>query len=305
MPQVSVVMGVFNGGSELGPTLESILSQQGCDLEFIVVDDGSTDETPRILAACAADDPRLRVITQANTGLTRALARGCAEARGDFIARQDCGDRSLPGRLARQVALLQQRPDAVMVASGARFLGPAGEPLFVSTREAGELHQGLAKLDVDAIQGPPHHGATMFRRLAYERAGGYRAAFTVAQDIDLWLRLWEIGACMGDPEILYEATMQAGSISARRRSDQFRMCTLAIACANERRQGRSDADLLDTPPAAAARRPVGPRVERARFFYFVGACLRRSDPRGARAYFWRAFRENPLMVKALVRLITG
>lgn len=301
MPDVSVVMGVYNGAASLAATLDSVLAQEGCDFEFVVVDDGSTDATPAILRAYAARDRRLRVVTQPNTGLTRALVHGCAQAQGEFIARQDCGDRSLPGRLARQCAILRARADAVMVGSAVRFLGPGGEPLFVTARQADELHEGLSRLDVGQLKGPPHHGATMFRRAAYERAGGYRSAFVVAQDIDLWLRLAESGLCIGDPEPAYEAVMEAGSISSRRRADQFRLATLAIECAKRRRRGESDAALLGESRAAPARPRSNPRLERARFFYFIGACLKPSDPQTARHYFRRSFREHPLMLKGLLR----
>jgi len=128
-PEVSVVMSVYNGAEHLETTLASILSQEGCEFEFIVVDDGSTDGTSRILDEWAARDSRLRIIHQQNTGLTRALIRGCAEARGEFIARQDAGDVSLPGRLAAQCACLRTHTDTVMVSSGACFRGPADEKL--------------------------------------------------------------------------------------------------------------------------------------------------------------------------------
>ena len=95
-PEVSVVMSVYNGASNLAATMDSILSQEGVELEFIVVNDGSTDETGEILDDYARRDDRVRVIHQENTGLTRALIRGCAAATGEFIARQDAGDVSLP-----------------------------------------------------------------------------------------------------------------------------------------------------------------------------------------------------------------
>jgi glycosyltransferase involved in cell wall biosynthesis len=303
MIDVSVVMGVFNGEGELAATLDSVLAQEGCNFEFIVVDDGSTDGTGRMLDEAAARDLRLHVIHQANTGLTRALAHGCARARGEFIARQDCGDISLPGRLARQWACLRHNSDVVMVACAVRYLAPGRESLYVAQRVGTELQEGLSVLNVRRIQGPPHHGATMFRRGAYEKAGGYRARFVVAQDIDLWLRLCELGRCMGEAEVGYEAHLAAGSISARRRKEQLELADLAIACAGRRRAGLDDSSLLvsagpDLP------RPGGTRVrfERARFFYFIGSCLRRSDPAAARGYYWQALRENPLLVQALIRL---
>src|SRR5882672_190526 len=76
-------MSVLNGAEALPATLDSVLDQQDCDFEFIVVNDGSTDASACILDRRAAGDPRLRVIHQANTGLTLALIRGCNEARGD------------------------------------------------------------------------------------------------------------------------------------------------------------------------------------------------------------------------------
>jgi len=86
-------MSVYNGGTALAATLDSVLAQEGVAFEFIVVDDGSTDGSGALLDDHAQRDERLRVIHQDNRGLTRALIRGCAAARGPFIARQDAGDR--------------------------------------------------------------------------------------------------------------------------------------------------------------------------------------------------------------------
>src|SRR5262245_47015027 len=128
-PEVSVVMSVHNGASHLVATLDSILSQEGVELEFIAVNDGSTDKSAQILDDYAQRDDRMRVVHQDNTGLTVALIRGCGIARGEFIARQDVGDVSLPGRLARQRAILDAEPAVVMVSCATRFVGPADEEL--------------------------------------------------------------------------------------------------------------------------------------------------------------------------------
>lgn len=303
---VSVVMSVFNGADTLEAALDSVLGQQGCRFEFIVVDDGSSDATAQILDTRAAHDPRLRVLHQANTGLTRALERGCAEAQGEFIARQDCGDLSLPGRLKRQCRYLQTHPEAAMVACAVRFVAPAGEPLFVTAREGMALHDGLTVLDVQRIKGPPHHGGTMFRRDSYLKAGGYRPVFKVAQDIDLWLRLSEHGQCVGQSDLGYEAHMEAGSISARRRTEQLQFARLAIECARLRKQGLADRDLIEAQSNQSIVAPArNEKLEHAKFLYFIGSCLRRTDPAAARRYYWQAFRAHPLLVKSLVRLALG
>src|SRR4051812_12365063 len=112
-PVVSVVTSVHNGAAYLRDSLHSVLDQEGVAFEVIALDDGSTDGTPDILRQLAAGG-RLRVISQENQGLTRALHTGCLAARGEFIARHDADDRSLPGRLAKQAALLRADPSLSM-----------------------------------------------------------------------------------------------------------------------------------------------------------------------------------------------
>ena len=113
-PAISVVMGVFNEAAVLAPTLDSILAQTERDFELIVVNDGSTDpRVGEILAEYARRDARLRVLTQANAGLTRALIDGCARASAPWIARQDADDVSLPGRLAALFPVNRERLAAV------------------------------------------------------------------------------------------------------------------------------------------------------------------------------------------------
>lgn len=304
VPRVSVVMSVYNGARSLIETMDSVLGQVDCDFEFIVVNDGSVDETATILDRYAALDARLRVIHQENTGLTVALARGCVEATAEFIGRQDVGDISLPGRLSTQSKFLAAHPEAVMVACAVQFSGPDHEPLYRTSKSMMQLDQGLRQLQIDQLSGPPHHGATMFRRDAYLAVGGYRLPFVVAQDIDLWLRLCERGTCLGMPECLYEARMEEGSISSRRRKEQLRLCRLAIACAIQR-QGRDETALLEACiPSPPQKQQVG-RAERARFHYFIASCLRGHDREGARRYYRLAVQANPFHLKALLRFITG
>jgi glycosyltransferase involved in cell wall biosynthesis len=306
LPVVSVVMGVYNGGAPLEATLLSVLAQESCDFEFIVVNDGSTDTSKDVLDDWSSRDPRLHVIHQRNLGLTQALIAGCKKASGEFIARQDCGDVSLPGRLARQSRYLTEHPEAVLIACAVRFLGPGSEPLFEIARPGKQLLDGLSTLEINQVKGPPHHGGTMFRRASYVKAGGYRAAFPVAQDLDLWLRLRELGDCVGETLVGYEALLEPGSISAGRRNEQLQLAALAIESAKRRASGLNDEDLFDLArPGAQRRSQSNPRLERARFFYFIGSCLRRTDPLAARSYFLRSFREHPLLLKSALRYFIG
>ena len=305
-PDVSVVMSVYNGAAALDETIESVLSQANCDFEFVVVNDGSTDNSREILDRWVLRDPRLRVIHQENSGLTRALIAGCAAARGEFIARQDAGDISLPHRLQLQYGLLREREDVVLVSCSCRMLGPRGELLFNLARIGDSLEEGLSHLDVVRIKGPPHHGTAMFRRQAYLDVGGYRPTFVVAQDLDLWLRLAEAGTCWGIDAVGYEATLEANSISGRRRAEQVRLGTLAVACAKERRAGRPDLPLIEAaiPPLKQPQRAMTKREE-AKFLYFIGSCLRKRDPATSVAYFRESAKTYPFFLKALVRSAFG
>ena len=279
MVRVSVVMPVYNGAAGLPATLDSILAQSMPDFELIAVDDGSTDATPSLLAQAAARDARVRVLRQENEGITRALIRGCAAARAELIARHDCGDRSHPQRLERQCARFDDA-DVVLASCFVRALAPGGEHLYTTEADGDDIRRSLLSDDVDHIRGLPHHGSAMFRRGAYEAAGGYRPQFYFAQDVDLWIRLVALGRIAVVPEVLYEATAGLGAISSRHRPEQFESARLSIAI----RDGGDAPSLL---ARAAKIRPSPGRAgafSDARALYFIAACLRRNGDRAWRRY---------------------
>lgn len=302
MPKVSVVMSVYNGAEALPATLHSVLGQQGCDFEFIVIDDGSTDDAGRILDEWAARDARMRVIHQANTGLTMALIHGCAAARGEFIARQDCGDVSLPGRLALQVECLKQDAAAVAVSCHTRFVGPQDEPLYQTEITDAQLNAGLNSGAV-AMRGPSHHGSMMMRRTAYEATGGYRADFYFAQDLDLWTRLVEQGRFAVVPQVLYMARLEPQAISGTQTLEQAALANLITGATKARRSGSSEEAYLI---AAAKVRPVkrGDLKRRVALGnYFIGSCLLKSNARAAAHYFKQAIVNDPWLWRARIRWI--
>lgn len=305
-PDVSVVMSVYNSATTLAATMDSVLAQEGVDFEFIVIDDGSTDGSGAILDDYARRDSRVRVIHQDNTGLTRALIRGCAEARGKYIARQDAGDESLPGRLARQFVFLESNPTVVLTSCGTRFVGPEGEFLYEIIQQGDELQRGLEQLKIDQIHGPSSHPSTMFRRATYQTVGGYRPEFRVAQDLDLWMRMVEQGRCVAAPEVLYQASWQPGSISHLRRRQQVVATKAILECRERRRRGESERPVLDRLAAYLAeadgrwKTPHG--LVHARFHYFLGSILAPREPDLARRYLRQAVRFWPWHVKAWAKL---
>jgi len=295
-PLLSIVTSVCNGERYVRESIESVLAQQGVELELIVVDDGSTDRTASILADLATRDPRLRVLTQSNGGLTRALIRGCAEARGKYLARHDADDLSLPGRLAAQAALLDREPGVSFVSSWAKVIGPNGELLDEIVRDnppTPNLREG---------QGPCGHGSVMMRREAYVRAGGYRSQFRFAQDWDLWWRLAEQGSLAIIPEFLYAYRFDEAGISAAHRDLQRRFGSIAARCAAARSERLPENALLEEAERLSKeRRKTG--VSPAAANYFIGrSLLLRRDP-SAREYLWKAVRRQPWRIRAWASLL--
>ena len=195
--EISVVMSVFNGMPLLAEAVDSILTQTFGNFEFIVINDGSTDGSLAYLQKKAAEDDRIRIIDQENTGLTRALIRGVAEARAPLIARMDADDISMPGRFAAQVAALQENPGWCAVSCGMEYIDEQGSVLGAYNRSGDVGVTALMMAFFNYISG---HGQLMFRRDAYDTAAGYDPAFRFAQDYDLWtrmLRFGEIGYAQG------------------------------------------------------------------------------------------------------------
>ncbi len=301
VPLVSVVMSVFNGARYLGQAVESIIQQQGLDWEFIILNDGSTDDSQKILAGYAARDPRIRVIEQSNQGLTKALIRGCQEARGEFIARQDDDDLSFPGRLAALAALLRNDPRLVFASSWSYVYGPQGELIYDVRRPADPVQ--ATDMLLRQKLGPPGHGSVMFRKAVYERVGGYRPQFYYAQDVDLWLRLGELGLIGYCQQYLYAYSFRESTISAQRWNEQERLGPIVHACRAARLANRDETTYL--AQAARIRPPFTSQSSAGKVagVYFIASCLRhRRDPR-ARIYYWSVLRQKPYAMKAWFGLL--
>ncbi|HEX3583590.1 MAG TPA: glycosyltransferase family A protein [Thermoanaerobaculia bacterium] len=297
-PAVSVVMSVYNGAARLRETLDSILAQRDVAFEVIVVDDGSTDGTAAILDATKG----LRVIRQENQGLTRSLITGCRAARAPFIARHDCGDRSHPDRLRKQLDLMTSAADIVVVSCATQYVGPEGEKLYVVSSEGADVERSLLHDGVDAIRGLTHHGTAMFRRDVYFDAGEYRPEFRFAQDLDLWLRMAKRGRIAFVPEVLYEARFEANAISGLHREQQVESARIAIALRDA--PAAEQAALLRRASEINPARKAGDR-SKADGLYFLAMALKKSGNGRWRRYAWEAVRNNPLHFRAWGRLLTN
>lgn len=239
-PLVSVLLSSRNGSRYLEEALESLASQRYPEIEIVAVDDGSTDDTPRILARFAARHGRTRVLRTEGVGLAAALHRAAGVAAGAFFARHDDDDRSDPERIERQVRFLHVHPEVGVVGCAATRIDAAGRALgrYPVPRKRAEIAAALRR-------GTPFvHGSVVIRREVYEAAGGYRAAFQAAQDVDLWLRLPAGTELANLPEPLYAWREHPGGVFARARDRQLYFASVARAFAEERRAAGADSIAL-------------------------------------------------------------
>jgi glycosyltransferase involved in cell wall biosynthesis len=229
MPRVSVVMPVRNGERFLREALDSTLAQSLSDLELIVVDDGSTDATPDILAGAARGDARIRVRRQEPGGLTVAINAGCALASAPLIARMDADDVMLADRLERQAAFLDGHPEVALLGGGIVLVDEAGREI--------DREPGRQQLDF-LVRNELTHATVVMRADAFRALGGYR--LDQSEDYDLWLRFDErYGvSALTDPVIHYRLHPGQFSVTALERQALGFLCARAAALA--RRRGERD-----------------------------------------------------------------
>jgi GT2 family glycosyltransferase len=242
-PQVTVLMPVRDGESYLGDAIDSVVRQSFTDWELLVVDDGSTDSTPELVAAYADKDRRIRSLRLPRTGIVAALNRGVAEARAPLIARLDADDIAHDDRLRLQVERMRSEPGLVLLGTWAEIVDPAGKVVshWRPKAETGLLQSSLRRSN------PFIHSSVVYRAEAARDVGIYRAVFEAAEDYDLWLRLAAIGTIANIPRHLI--TYRLFPATREKLLRQAFSLRLAQRCEAMRRHGLPDpADPLTAPP---------------------------------------------------------
>lgn len=232
-PRVSVVLPVRNGARFLGEALASVQAQTLDEWELIVVDDGSSDDTLGIARTAARQDERIVVLSQPPGGIVRALNAGIAASSAEFIARMDADDVAKPERLAQQLAFLEHDPACVAVGSAIEIIDEDGE--VIGQRAYPQEHDAILHALLHD-RGSLVHPTVMMRKSAFDAAGRYRLDTDPSEDLDLWLRLSDIGRLANVPEALLEYRRHREAVSARERGRQ-RAMTAAILDDAHRRHG--------------------------------------------------------------------
>lgn len=210
-PLVSILLPVFNAEAYVGESIQSLLAQTFTDFELIILDDGSTDQSVAIIQTFT--DPRIRFFQQpTNQGLIATLNSALDYARGQYIARQDADDLSLPERLAKQVAFMEQNPAIGLCSSWIGFfdVNPIDYALYAppTSKEAIRAHL--------LWHCPVVHGAMMMRsHLLTSGRCVYEAAFPHAEDYRLFAQIAQNEALVNLPEVLLMVRQHPAKVSQR------------------------------------------------------------------------------------------
>lgn len=205
-PLISVVLPVYNGESFLVEAIDSILAQSVTDFELIVMDDGSSDGSPEILRNYQQKDPRVRVFTHENQGLTNTLNKALELAEGQWIARMDQDDIALPFRFERQLDYLAHSK-ADLVGSWVKRFGS-------SDQRTVRLPESEAAIKMEMLFGSPFAHPTVMMSAELARQLRYDISCDKAEDYDLWVRAAIAGWRMANvPEVLLLYRVHAAQIS--------------------------------------------------------------------------------------------
>lgn len=211
-PRITVLMPVYNCELYIKESIDSILNQTFSDFEFIIIDDASTDETLSIIRSY--DDNRIKLIKKPlNTGYTNSLNHGLSIAKGEYIARMDGDDISLPERFAKQVAFLDTNPETVLIGT---FFKIIGRDKIITVPEYHDAIK-LAMLKDCCIA----HPTVIIRKSCLDKFSLiYDEKKEPAEDYDLWTRLLAVGKLHNLQEVLLHYRVHSSQVSHKRNEQQ-------------------------------------------------------------------------------------
>ncbi|PZD74194.1 Putative glycosyltransferase EpsE [Acaryochloris thomasi RCC1774] len=211
-------MSVYNGELFLEQSMESILSQTYANFELILIDDCSTDNTIQILEHYAQRDWRIRLFrNKENIGLTKSLNKGLELAKGEYVARQDADDISLPERFETQVTFLDNHPEIGLVSCNMEIINFEGHKTGEHKRACSSEFVSWYLLFYNRLAG---HSQVTFRRQLITKLGGYDEQRRFSQDYELWSRVAKVSKIAILSETLLKQRIHNSSVSTTRSSEQ-------------------------------------------------------------------------------------
>ncbi|MBU0707872.1 glycosyltransferase [Patescibacteria group bacterium] len=249
-PKISVITSAYNDQKHISESIESILSQTEGNFEFIIIDDGSTDNSLEIIYKFKKRDSRIKLIrNKTNIGLTKSLNKGLEQSQGKYIARQDANDVSLPQRFESQYMFLENNQDICLCGSSISFIDTNGQ--IIQKKQKSFLFQtaGIAKMLPK--QNCIVHSTIFFRNEGFR----YRYKFYYAQDYDLYLNLLSSNKKLVNlKDILVHWRMDSNAISYRNRDKQTHFAKKAREFYSQRIKKQTEAYYQFNPESILSRK---------------------------------------------------
>jgi glycosyltransferase involved in cell wall biosynthesis len=206
LPLITVLMPVYNGAKYLNEAIDSILNQTFSDFEFLIIDDGSTDQS--IDQIMLYDDPRIQLIkNKKNLGQSETLNKGLSLARGEYIARMDQDDISIPERLKKQLDFMENNSDVDVCGSWVQLMGKYNGIIELETQSE-EI-----KISLLTNQNLAHPAVMIRKDTLVKYDLNYNPTFTIGNDYDLWVRMFEYCSFANIPEALIKYRMHDNQYS--------------------------------------------------------------------------------------------
>jgi glycosyltransferase involved in cell wall biosynthesis len=262
-----VLLPVWNGEVFLAQAIESMLRQTFSSFELIVMDDGSTDRTAAIAEEFASRDDRVRVLRRPHEGLPGTLNAGIAVARGEYVARMDADDISIPERLQKQVAYLDAHPACVALGAWIEVLDEEGR--HIGLKRFATTHHEISAALLRCVS-PMAHPTIVVRRDVLRSTGGYDTRRYPSEDLDLWFRLGERGELANLAETLLQHRRHKAAVGVRERE---KMKAMALTICNEARTKRGLRPRRSTPNLAGTNADAKYHFECARTALIGGSRL--------------------------------
>ena len=242
-PKITVIMSVFNGSKFLAESIQSILDQTFKEFEFIIINDGSTDNSLDIIRSFESADSRIKVISKLNEGLAKSLNTAISISKGEYIARMDADDISYKNRLEKQYEFMQKNKSIDLCGCSMDIIDELGN-VTSEKIQASNNHEILKKR---FFQSPILHITFFGKKLFFLKNNGYREEFKYAQDYDLVMRGIDAGAkiCNIKHKLVQYRDYQQ-KIEPKKFIQQFRMTELIVKLSREREQFGKEVSTLDS-----------------------------------------------------------
>jgi glycosyltransferase involved in cell wall biosynthesis len=286
-PKITVLMPAYNAAKYIGEAIASVLHQSFIDFELLIVNDGSADDTEKIIRSFK--DPRIVLISQDNKGVSSALNLGLSHARAPYIARFDADDICYPNRLKMQYEFITRYPEYSIIGSAADYVDAEGHFIFTHHPQ-GHLNEEIQQLKYSVC--PFIHSSVFYKKDIIISKGGYNEHAYTYEDHFLWIGILksEKGCNLSQPLIKVRLNPESVTIDEKWHSRKFR--TIKYTTLKSGRITGDDGQQL----YRVREKRVSPKIKQGAYYALCGKkfLLNNYQPEKARINMGRAISVHPL-----------